>query len=285
MTQIISCITKDYVIQVSDRRLVYVNADNSAHVADDEANKAVLFCNRAVFGYTGLAQLEGKRTDYWIVSTITGHESYSDACNALAENATACFARFGPEIRQEWREHAFVSVGWTTSVEEPVELRPIVVLVSNTVPSNHNPNEQESPNEVIVGKFTVRYGLLPRKETLYLYIAGQPLEHQSEVELKRTLRKVIRKQCDPKAIALVIAYAMRECARNNPMVGSNLMVSCIPKAAVRIPAGEFVIVSALPNRNTSTFLHLTRNFEGISYGPHFVCGGAAAIDWRGSSLP
>jgi len=41
VTLILSCATQEYVVQVSDRRLT-----RGEEIADDDANKAVLFCGR-----------------------------------------------------------------------------------------------------------------------------------------------------------------------------------------------------------------------------------------------
>jgi hypothetical protein len=55
MTLVMSLITESWAIQVSDRRLVWLGPDSVVSRKDDERNKAVLWCNRLAFAYTGLA--------------------------------------------------------------------------------------------------------------------------------------------------------------------------------------------------------------------------------------
>lgn len=61
-------IGKNKVIQVSDRRLTL-----EGEIHDPDATKMIaVICSDAQFslGYTGLAEIEGKRTDYWLVEQI-----------------------------------------------------------------------------------------------------------------------------------------------------------------------------------------------------------------------
>lgn len=59
MTLILDCIARDAVFQVSDRRLTDAYGGT---VVDDQSNKAVVVDGRVVFGYTGLATIDGQRT-------------------------------------------------------------------------------------------------------------------------------------------------------------------------------------------------------------------------------
>lgn len=63
MTLIISCVTRDFVVQASDRRVSVPNR----RVGDDRANKAIFYCGQSAWAYTGLAQIGPKRTDEWLV--------------------------------------------------------------------------------------------------------------------------------------------------------------------------------------------------------------------------
>ena len=58
MTLILNCLTQEYLFQVSDRRLVSLP---TYKVEDDNANKSIYFAGRISFGYTGLAEIEGKK--------------------------------------------------------------------------------------------------------------------------------------------------------------------------------------------------------------------------------
>ena len=62
MTFVLSCVTPEYVYQVSDRRLTWLNGAQRGHVVDDERNKSVLVDGRIAFAYTGLAEIGADHT-------------------------------------------------------------------------------------------------------------------------------------------------------------------------------------------------------------------------------
>ena len=73
MTLILSCIAKDYIVQVSDRRLSLVTRVGgrlNVKPIEDKSNKAVVFCGALSFAYTGLANLQGKKTDVWLLDVL-----------------------------------------------------------------------------------------------------------------------------------------------------------------------------------------------------------------------
>lgn len=63
MTLVLSVVTREYVAQVSDRRLTRL----SGEIAEDRANKAVVSCGHFTFAYTGLAEIGPDREppDQW----------------------------------------------------------------------------------------------------------------------------------------------------------------------------------------------------------------------------
>jgi len=56
MTLVLSLITSSWAIQVSDRKLVRLDAEGKVTWKNEERNKAVLWCKRLAFGYTGIAE-------------------------------------------------------------------------------------------------------------------------------------------------------------------------------------------------------------------------------------
>jgi hypothetical protein len=71
MTLIVSLANKDFVVQISDRRL-----SSNGRLIDDESNKCgVVFClnARMAFGYTGLARYKNFSTATWLLSVL--HDS------------------------------------------------------------------------------------------------------------------------------------------------------------------------------------------------------------------
>ena len=62
MTLVITAIFPTVVLQASDRRVTYLQGGRTIS-ADNERNKAVLYCNRVAFSYTGAAEIFGVPTD------------------------------------------------------------------------------------------------------------------------------------------------------------------------------------------------------------------------------
>jgi hypothetical protein len=98
MTMVLNCMTPEFVVQVSDRRLTYPDGS----VADDRANKAVMYCGHFFIGYTGLAVLgdptlpRGARTDWWIADVLSPADlEPSEAFNHLASEATKAVGSSG----------------------------------------------------------------------------------------------------------------------------------------------------------------------------------------------
>src|SRR6185503_14106062 len=93
-------------------------------------NKAVLFCNRFTFAFTGLGELNGVRTDEWLTRVLVNArtEDLRLATSFLAQEATKAFRNM-PYTKSQKR-HTFVGVGWTQLPNEPF-ISPIMCSVSN----------------------------------------------------------------------------------------------------------------------------------------------------------
>ena len=83
MTLILSCLTRDYVVQVSDRRVVATDGS----WREDRANKASFFCGHSSFSYTGYARLEGLPTDEWLTEQLGTAIVRRSAMHFLSYNA------------------------------------------------------------------------------------------------------------------------------------------------------------------------------------------------------
>ena len=71
ITLIFALASRHRILQVSDRQLTDIHPVTGARSpARAPATKSVVFENRALFGYTGLSKLEGKRTDLWIADVV-----------------------------------------------------------------------------------------------------------------------------------------------------------------------------------------------------------------------
>src|SRR4051812_35099238 len=76
MTLVLTALTHNEVLQVSDRRYTHIRGGTVVK-RDDENNKAVLFCGRLMFSFTRIGDLGIERqTDLWLAGRI---------CDALTE--------------------------------------------------------------------------------------------------------------------------------------------------------------------------------------------------------
>ncbi len=98
MTLIVTTLSDDFVIQVSDRRLTRIDGT----LYDNSANKAVCVgCQDAMFcmSYTGIATIDHKQTDEWLTdclaSTNAGSLSFRDIGNILKGELERAFLPVG----------------------------------------------------------------------------------------------------------------------------------------------------------------------------------------------
>src|SRR4051794_20829200 len=134
MTLMISVITDKAVLQVSDRRLIWLEADGSTRPMNDNKNKAVVFGKRMVFAYTGLANLgpRRQRTDEWLAEeirqAIQGPGSQDEILEHIARKATERLQHhLCASLPTVQRGHEFVACGWAHFLDfEPGEFRPYV---------------------------------------------------------------------------------------------------------------------------------------------------------------
>jgi len=70
VTQILSVITQEYALLVSDRLLTVGDGPKAGAVFTDDECKLVSLCNICGIGYSGLARLGGSPTHEWIAKTL-----------------------------------------------------------------------------------------------------------------------------------------------------------------------------------------------------------------------
>ncbi len=122
MTLIMSLLSWNYAIQVSDRRFVWFEPSGEVKRIDDESNKSVLWAHLNAFAFTGIGNLGvDHRTDLWLANQIARwegetpaeHQSQPGLIKAISERSTEYFN--GPRISRidkDLKRHAFVGVGW-----------------------------------------------------------------------------------------------------------------------------------------------------------------------------
>jgi hypothetical protein len=218
MTLILSAVAGEYAIQVSDRRLT----DFNGRLYDDEANKAVLFCGRMAFSYTGLGFMGRKRMDDWLTQALVNArtESLSDAVYSLAQQATVKFKKIG--LNREQKRHAFVSVGWARLRNENF-LSPILCSVSNA----HTANGEwmtEAEDE-----FTVHYSVGPGQSAFSVLSSGQTFPVGELSKLRRKIRRCLEHNTGPEPVVKYLVQDIHRVAARNRTVGRSMMVVSLPK--------------------------------------------------------
>lgn len=279
MTLILSQITPDYVIQVSDRRLT--RPDGS--LFDDDSNKAVLYNDHFAFAYTGLAHTStGERRDEWLSKVLLEHSQkpFGDAVKGICSAATTEMA--SNSLAKNHKRSTIVGVGWITNKHGASQLLPLYLSISNFQ------NRRGEWVSEVSDEFTAYAFSLPKGSLHWILAAGQPLDAQIRVQIDRIGQECIRRQVGPSELARLLATGVLTVASFNPAVGSNIMIAAIPRAAVeklRTPGLRVTLLGA-PMEDTATFLHIPANgSEPVRYGPKMVSHGALFSSFEVRPLP
>ncbi len=207
MTLVISCATQEYILQVSDRRLT--NA-HTGGVVEDQSNKAVLFSGRVVFGYTGLAELEGERTDEWLARVLLpGCETMRETLEVVKAKATEAVRSASGRLTQSQKRVAIVGLGWFR-LREGEELRAVFNVVSNCM--DREANWLDEANE----EFEVHAWPLRAHDLHSVHIAGQNLLPQESASTRRSIRRCLAHRAGPRALGRVL--------RQSPQMGGCLQL-------------------------------------------------------------
>lgn len=222
MTLVITCLTDEFVVQVSDRRVRL--ADGSG--VEDRANKAVFFCGHTTWAYTGLAQLRGMRTDEWmyeLFQTVSnGLDGLTERLEKDAGPAIAQMLRTGidTEAYRNLGRLAFIGAGYVDAGEGAV---PACVVVSNFGHSNSWESRARSCFSTTAR--TIQPGLSFR-----VLCAGADMPPDILGNLQDGLEDAIDR--GPHVVAHDLAVATRKVAERNRSVGKNVMCCVVPKAAL-----------------------------------------------------
>lgn len=265
MTLILSAVVRDYAIQVSDRRLT-----RAGKLEDDATNKAVLFCNRFCFAYTGLGFIGVTPTDEWLTKALVNAKtpSLSGATRSLAQQATDAFRKIGWSRAE--KRHAFVGVGWAQLPNEAF-LSPIICSVSNA----HNADGlwlDKARDE-----FTVFHRLWSDKPIFDVIATGQALQSKELKDLRRNLRRCFDHKTGPEPISGYLIDQIRRIATKNDLVGKHLMVVCLPKQSV--PTSSWFLTNLAPGsqktmKDVQSFYYLREGQDNrVGFGPDTACAG------------
>jgi hypothetical protein len=265
MTLILSALTQDYVVQVSDRQLSV-----GGKRIEPPTNKSVIFCGHIAYGYTGQAFIENKTTELWLVDVLAGAQSQSptQALEAIASRATDAFRR-SSQLRN--KRHAFVGVGFGSISNQ---LRPLLCVISNYT------DTQDRQAGGVRDTFTYDCTMLDPRNSFYLFPAGQRL-HESEVGAFIANARSVVKRADAPAMAELLVRKVREVADRTETVGKDVMITIFPKSVVPFSS---IATSFEPKTLTdqATFRYRPSDDRSdIFYAPAIVCGGITHMGSQG----
>jgi len=269
MTLILSCITEQFVVQVSDRCLSDLQ---TGRAIEQEANKAVFLSNRVAFAFTGLAEIEGKPADLWLRDVLVPHESVGHGVQLIVDEATRAFAKL--RAPRATKRQAFVGAGWARFEHLSDELMPFAVVITNALAENGWLPEAEPE---FVGDVRVLH-----KGGGYIWTDVGGLPAKRKANLGRMIRRLADRQLTAAAMADLFIRETRAMADIDSRIGRGLMVSSIPKAVTQ--THDLLALSSLPTDSELTFAHLRHDDSVvIREGPHVVRpGGRVFSDFQHS---
>jgi hypothetical protein len=285
MTLVLSLITESWAIQVSDRRLVWLDATGGIVRKDDERNKAVVWCNRLAFAYTGLAELGPMReaTDEWLARELAenwadaGTEQSQDAIvAAIADRATAAMncPRIARGIPAHQRRHAFAGVGWARFKGED-SMEPYIAQIHNFP---QPPNEQAPAAD----EFGVAISRLPAGDKqIFVNWLGQELDEPAKALLDELKRGDPRSREYGLHAAGVMVEIVRTVTDSNEFVGRGLLINSLPRWAIHPGQTETFLLAGGPTDEQLTFHHLPHNQnDAVIRGPRYVCEGRQMANFQ-----
>jgi len=281
MTLVLTCLTKRFVIQASDRRLTFADGPRRGQIKDDERNKAVVLANAATFAYTGLAEIgpEG-RTDYWLLDVLIASPTLREVYRNLKTGATREFREIATRLPNLDRRHAFVAGGWTrASRDANAPMVPYVATVSNAVdPSGDG---LRAPTD----EFQFHQRFLNPATPFYAHAVGARFEKDDRARFELSLRKVLKRNAEPTAMAQCLVRAIRATSVRHPVVGQSVLVVSLPKTMAE-RGGAFLRISETgrfdPDAATSVYFP-ANSMHPENYAAHFMSG--AGVSYRDYSAP
>ena len=280
MTLILSCVTDEYVIQASDRRLT----DEKGRIFEDKENKVVDWSGQILFGYTGLARVIKKPMDCWLAEALLNdaksqYVTITEILDKVTRKATATFKFL--KVDRKWKRMTIAGVGWVQYFEDN-RIKPIICFISNCI--DDNGMDMPAPK----AEFThTAFELDIGGNGFYLMPTGQFIGKECSLALKRNIEKCLKNDVGPEPVGRLLVEAIRDVAKSNSTVGKNVLVSCIPKESlhknrIKTPEGSvgFYVSLSKPQRQDRTFLYFPEDKEeGVQYGPNFVLGGSWLRDF------
>jgi hypothetical protein len=227
VTLILTHLSRNFVIQVSDRRVVFVYPDGRCQLKEDDENKALFVDRSLIFAYTGLARIENKETILWLMDVLkpfADQHQLREGFFEVARRASVyfCERRLPPLCRL----HTFIGAGWVRNKRNH-SVFPIAMRITNAF------DDSFRPTTVAREKFVIQRIRLQRLSGVSLIPAGAPVPASVLLRCSRILRRPYFLQSSLRS-AQLLAREFRRLAASHPTntIGQNLTVTCLPRSAL-----------------------------------------------------
>ena len=243
MTLILTCLTQDFTVQASDRRLT-ATIDNRVELIEDQSNKALIYSNHFAFAYTGLAKLPVISAIDWAGQQLSEKESIGAAILHLGNRASELvnseqFRKFYLCYPARVKRLAFVGAGFAPlEIDGKQRLVPLRAVISNFFRS-----EDEAWLVLPYPSFKVCYAWLPERQNYKLLAAGVQLSQERRDGLNNRIKWCLRHKEGPETIGRLLAQEIQEVADESAFVGKNIMCTFVPRkfsANVQLHFGGFL---------------------------------------------
>jgi hypothetical protein len=262
MTLILSAITPDYLVQVSDRRLTYEGLTNQIETLGDSYNKAVVYISDDAcvsFSFTGKAEIDGKWSDIWLADMLWKYKNnnFETTIGAIIHEANIVFETMLGS--RSLKRIAFVGVGWW--LKDNVR-RPFFIIITNA--QNDDLSWKDEADN------TFRSGTsfhLP-----YVISSGYTLSNLQIEDLKTTFINDFNVNRSPISSIQILIDKLLGIAETAETVGKNLMVCYIPVSADGglVTNLDSSIITTRSNAISTYYFDGVNNTNRIFF-PNYVC--------------
>jgi len=232
MTLILSFVSPNFAVVVADRMLTSIVTGAKMK---NPATKLVQYCNKMIFGFMGLAELEGKTTDNWLATEITKcpERNFNVLAKQIMERARqACEGRDLAWLPPEKRILAFVGAGFTGCAESRT-YHSTLIRISNCYDESgylYNANRTFSLERTVYKT--------PIERTWDWVATGAILTSKEKKDLTRLLIRCSKKGVGPAPVIRLFKDTIRRVsdrltANKDLSVGKDLLAGAIPLAATK----------------------------------------------------
>ena len=225
MTLILGCLTRDFVVLASDRRLT---AFDTGKVVDEDENKMVILCGVGIIGYSGISRIDGQFVERWVVDQLLKVGTDEDPLLALARAATISFNRM--PYRLDIKRHAFAVAGYAKLRSLPDDpALPMATAVTNAMDNEWNWLDKAESSFRLVKP----HGIRPRISNM-IFWTGAALKSSESAILKRQIRRVLEQRNHNPLGGVVdtLVTGVRAVSRRNSTVGPNVLATVMPRSTL-----------------------------------------------------